>query len=284
MADWASRISTREKPLLEMQSSSPAVESNATLASIRQLVEDQEQNLPPDVVPVSADLHTLYVAPKKSEDDAPLAAMLDDKALLKKIRAIALDKDQVIAAESATLTRSPLQQLPTDQVVATSVPSARAKFPALSDGQELSTPDDKASDRRRKNRFVAAVVSFKPPWTLSVLLLVVAIFLVSPWMLPAIALSFGLITVVACLALGVEHVSRLMRGVFDWYATRRPRKAARIRARIGAVTGRVTRIMNMLPGRRRNDMAGLVIAMGGDPDGNPIADPFDRLAESATRH
>ncbi|MCB1364359.1 MAG: hypothetical protein KDK02_09565 [Rhodobacteraceae bacterium] len=49
MTDWATRASTPENPIREMQSPAPAVDDDATIAAIRRILCDQEHLLPPDV-------------------------------------------------------------------------------------------------------------------------------------------------------------------------------------------------------------------------------------------
>ncbi|MFV0512949.1 MAG: hypothetical protein ACK5MY_04850 [Jhaorihella sp.] len=49
MTDWATRTSTYDNPIREMQSPAPAVDDDATIAAIRRILCEQEHLLPADV-------------------------------------------------------------------------------------------------------------------------------------------------------------------------------------------------------------------------------------------
>lgn len=50
MTDWATRVSTTDHPMKEMQSPTPSVDEDATIQAIRKIIHDQEHMLPRDLV------------------------------------------------------------------------------------------------------------------------------------------------------------------------------------------------------------------------------------------
>lgn len=54
MTDWATRASTPDQPLHEMQPSGLHVEPDETIAAIRRIIEEQEHLLPADILEAEA--------------------------------------------------------------------------------------------------------------------------------------------------------------------------------------------------------------------------------------
>lgn len=80
MTDWATRTSTAEHPLKEMESAAPPVDDDATIAAIRRILAEQAHLLPADV--------TESVAARQASVAAPAAAVRAKSGVLSALRAL----------------------------------------------------------------------------------------------------------------------------------------------------------------------------------------------------
>lgn len=163
-----------------------------------------------------------------------------------------------------------------EQVAPDPAPTPRNSYYKTSQTLEpdVSAPPASNSEKPARQR------GFQPSWRLSGIILVLAIFVWNPWVLPSLTLLLLAITAILYFSLGPDRVGA---GIARWHARlhrRNPDRAEALRKRAATWSARLERRAALLPAGWTD---GLYFPSF-EPDETPsdmTCDPFDRLAPRA---
>lgn len=86
MTDWATRVSTADHPMKEMQASASCIDEEATIPAIRKIIQNQEHLLPQDVVDSVRRRNFADLATQEEIEPRPVAKRPGVLAALRSLR------------------------------------------------------------------------------------------------------------------------------------------------------------------------------------------------------
>ncbi len=156
-------------------------------------------------------------------------------------------------------------------------------LPELAPQHELSEAPRRGRGRRKTRRLpnplaplTRGLRGFQPSWRLSALLLLAAVVIAWPWLIPGGVALVALTLVITWLTLGPDRASELAAGGYARFARRFPERAA-------AITAAARRIAAWLPERWTGGVAGAGTDADPETQAKLARDPFDRLADEMSR-
>ena len=210
----------------------------------------------------------LYKANPGEDSPAPLQGEPHPEDTARAVEAI---RDLICREEGLTPTpraTAPAAPAPAPQT-ARAKRSETAKTEAPKTRQKAEEPAPRAAKPRKP------APSFQPDWRISGAILLLAVMLWRPWLLPALIMLTIAICAIIYFSLGPDRVADIAA---RWHARlqrRNPDRAARVRALANRVSARLERWARVLPARWTEGLYFPVFESATDDDALP--DPFARL-------
>jgi len=176
-----------------------------------------------------------------------------------------------------------IRQIIKEEKAAGPVAPQQHLLPELAPQHELSETPRRRTARRKTRRLpnplaplARRLSGFQPSWRLSALLLLAAVVIAWPWLIPGGIALVALTLVIAWLTLGPDRATEMAAGGYARFARHFPKQAA-------AMSATARRIAARLPERWTGSVAGADADADPETQAKMARDPFDRLASEMNR-